>query len=147
MGHFATGVTVVTTRADDQLVGITVNAFSSLSLSPPLVMIAIERKAYSYEFLKKAGFFAVSFLRLDQEHLSRRFASHGPKDFSDLNLVTEVTGAPILADALAYVDCRTREVAAGGDHNIFIGEIVAGAATEAEPLLYFRGKYRRLAEL
>lgn len=147
MGHFATGITIVTTRVDDVRSGLTANAFASLSLNPPLVMVAIDRSGHSYEFLKRAGCFAVNFLRADQEHLSRRFATPGPKDFSDLTIKEEVTGAPILADALGWVDCRVYDVATGGDHDVFIGEIVAGVAEEAEPLLYYRGKYRRLAPL
>ncbi len=88
----------------------------------------------------------MNILRLDQEDVSRRFATPGPKDFSDLNIITAATGALVLADCLAFLDCRVSEILPGGDHEIFVGEIVAGEYQGGEPLLYFSGGYRRLAE-
>jgi flavin reductase len=146
MGQFATGVTVVTTGGEAGQHGLTANAVASLSLDPPLVLIAVEKRAISLDFLKKNRCFAVNILRLEQEEASRRFATAGPKDFTGLNITTAATTAPILADCLAYVDCRVIDILPGGDHEIFLGEILAGEYHGGEPLLYYAGGYRRLAE-
>jgi flavin reductase (DIM6/NTAB) family NADH-FMN oxidoreductase RutF len=146
MGQFGTGVTVVTTGGEAGLHGLTANAIASLSLNPPLVLVAIDKGAHSLEYLKKNRCFAVNILRLDQEETSRRFATPGPKDFTGIKLATASTAAPILSDCLAFVDCRVVEIFPGGDHEIFVGEIVAGEYHGGEPLLYFAGSYRRLAE-
>jgi flavin reductase len=146
LGHFATGVTVITTDGEAGSHGMTANAFSSLSLHPPLVMVAVDKRAALLEFLNKNRCFAVNILRLDQEDLSRRFATPGPKDFSDLNVTTAATGSPILADSMAFLDCRVYEILPGGDHEIFVGEILAGDYRGGDPLLYFAGSYRKLAE-
>jgi flavin reductase (DIM6/NTAB) family NADH-FMN oxidoreductase RutF len=146
MGRFATGVTVVTTRQEDTLHGMTANAVASLSLTPPLILVAVDRRSLMHAHLMQNKCFAVSVLRADQEAISRRFAVPGPKDFSGLNLITAETGAPILADAIAYVDCRLVEILGGGDHDIFIGEIVAGEASDGAPLIFYSGKYAQLAD-
>ena len=146
MGHFATGVTVVTTRRGDELCWMTANAFASLSLDPPLVLVAVDKRAQMHEHLLEARFFAVNILSEEQEALSRRFAMRGPKEWSDLKLTTAVTGAPIIDGAIAYVDCKLAEILPGGDHHIFTGEIVAGEVREGRPLLYYQGNYARLAE-
>jgi len=145
-GKFATGVTVVTARVGEQLYGMTANAITSLSLEPPLVMVAVDKRADFYKGINAADSFAMSILSDAQEGLSRRFAARGPKEFGDLVLSTAVTGAPILAEALGYVDCRKVSVLPGGDHDIFVGEIVAGDARDGRPLLFYEGKYRRLAD-
>src|SRR5437016_2255183 len=98
MGQFATGVTVVTTGGNAGRHGLTANAFASLSLNPPLVLVAVDKSAHSIDCLRKNRCFAVNILRLEQEHISRRFAKPGPKDFSDLNVTTASTTAPILPD-------------------------------------------------
>jgi flavin reductase (DIM6/NTAB) family NADH-FMN oxidoreductase RutF len=146
MGQFATGVTVVTTGGRAGAHGLTANAVASLSLHPPLVLVAVDKKAHSLEYLKANRCFAVNILRLEQEKLSRRFATPGPKDFKGLAILTAVTESPILADSLAYLDCRIVDVLPGGDHDIFVGEIVAGEAHDGQPLLYHAGKYRALAD-
>ncbi len=146
MGHWATGVTVVTTDGEAGSHGLTANSVASLSLDPPLILVAVDKRAATLDYLKKNRCFAVSILRLDQEEISRRFATPGPKDFSDLSIITAETGAPILADSIAFLDCRVADILPGGDHEIFIGEIVAGEYLGGDPLLYFSGGYRRLAE-
>ncbi len=147
MGHFATGVTVVTTGGAAGSHGLTANAVASLSLDPPLVLVAVDKKAHSLEFLRANRCFAVNILTLEQEAVSRRFATPGPKDFDGLPVRTAETGAPILADCLAYLDCRVVEILPGGDHEIFVGQIVSGELHDGLPLLYYSGKYRRLADL
>jgi flavin reductase (DIM6/NTAB) family NADH-FMN oxidoreductase RutF len=146
MGQFATGVTVVTTGGEAGAHGLTANAVASLSLDPPLVLVAVEKKAHSLDFLKANRCFAINILRLEQEEISRRFATPGPKNFTGLALLGAVTEAPILADCLAYADCRVVEILPGGDHEIFVGEIVAGDIHEGLPLLYYAGKYRKIAD-
>lgn len=141
MGHFATGVTIVTTRSGNELHGMTANAVASLSLDPPLILVSVDCKSHMHGCLKESGFFAVNILAEDQEERSRRFAAHGPKDFLDLDVRTLETGAPVFADALAYVDCRIVNILPGGDHDLFIGEIVAGDTNDGRPLLFFKGKY------
>ena len=125
MGHFATGVTVVTTGGAAGAHGLTANAIASLSLDPPLVLVAVDKKAHSMDFLKANRCFAINILTLEQETISRRFATPGPKDFHDLAVRTGETGAPILADCLAFVDCRVVDILPGGDHDIFIGQILS----------------------
>jgi flavin reductase (DIM6/NTAB) family NADH-FMN oxidoreductase RutF len=146
MGHFASGVTVVTAYLDGAVQGMTANAVTSLSLNPPLILVAVDKTATMNATLSASRHFAINILTERHEELSRRFAMRGTKDVSDLTWIHAVSGAPILADALAYVDCRLAEILPGGDHDIFVGEILAGDARDDAPLLYFRGKYRRLAE-
>lgn len=145
MGLFATGVTVVSTQHEEETWGMTANAVTSLSLDPPLVLVAVQRESQTHAKLKQAGCFAVNILSAEQEEISNRFAFKGPKDFSDLDFTTDVTGSPILSATLGYVDCQLKEILPGGDHDLFIGEIVAGKANEGEPLLYYQGKYVELA--
>jgi len=146
MGRLATGVTVVSTKTGDGGWGMTANAVTSLSLEPPLVLVAVVRDSQTHTHLSESRFFAVNILSEEQEALSNRFAFKGPKDFSDLDVKTAVTGAPILGDAIGWVDCRLTEILPGGDHDIFIGEIVAGDLGDGRPLLFYEGKYGRLAD-
>ena len=145
MGHFATGVTVVTTGGKAGIHGLTANAIASLSLDPPLVLVAVEKKAHSIDFLKANGCYAINILCLDQEDISRRFAVPGPKNFDGLTIFSAVTDSPILANCLAYLDCVVVDILPGGDHEIFIGKIMAGDIQSGDPLLYYSGKYHRLA--
>jgi flavin reductase len=146
MGQFATGVTVVTTGGEAGPHGLTANAVASLSLDPPLVLVAVDKSALTLDYLTKNRCFAVNILRHDQEDISRRFATPGPKDFSELKITHASTTAPILSDCLAFVDCRVVDILPGGDHEIFVGEILAGEYHGGEPLLYYAGGYRQLAE-
>src|SRR5262249_10284383 len=109
-------------------------------------LVAVDKTATMHAALTASRHFALTILNEAQEHLSQRFAQRGRKDVSDLTWITASSGAPILAGALAWVDCRLTEILPGGDHDIFIGEILAGDSRDGAPLLYFRGKYRRLAE-
>lgn len=145
MGRFATGVTVASTVVDGATWGMTANAVTSLSLQPPLVLLAVVRDSQSRDMFAQGRCFALNILSAEQEAISNRFAFAGPKDFSDLETKTAVTGAPILTDALGWVDCRLKDILDGGDHDIFIGEIFAGDFREGSPLVYFGGKYARLA--
>ncbi len=146
MGCFATGVTVVTTCFDDQPHGMTANAVASLSLEPPLVLVAVDKRSQMHVSLTESKCFAVNVLTDAQEAISSQFAAPGPKDFSNLRLTVAETGAPILVDGLAFVDCRLTDILPGGDHDIFVGEVVAGDANEGRPLIFYSGNYTQLAE-
>jgi flavin reductase (DIM6/NTAB) family NADH-FMN oxidoreductase RutF len=145
MGKFATGITLASTAVGQTTWGMTANAVTSLSLSPPLVLLAVVKESQSQQMFQQAGCYALNILTADQQAISHRFAAPGPKDLSGLNYTTAVTGAPILLDTLGWVDCKVVEILPGGDHEIFIGEIVAGDCRDGEPLLFFSGKYARLS--
>jgi flavin reductase (DIM6/NTAB) family NADH-FMN oxidoreductase RutF len=145
LGHWSTGVAVVATLdAAGAPRGLTANAVASVSLEPPLVLACVERVADSHDAIEQAGFFAISILSADDESVARRFAGDGSTKFDHLAWHAGPTGAPILDDALAWVDCHTHQLCDGGDHTIFIGAVVAGDAREGQPLLYYRGGYAGL---
>lgn len=145
LGHWATGVSVVTACVDGTCSGLTVNAFSSLSLDPPLVLVCIDRSTGSHEIITAAGSFAIIMLDEQSEHLSRQFASHTADKFAGVGYHFGTTGAPVLDDALAVIECKLVESLPGGDHTIFVGEVVAATARDdRRPLLYFRGGYRQI---
>lgn len=148
MGHFATGVTVVTTVTPEGApCGLTANAFCSVSVNPLMVLVCVERGADSHDCIVSAGRFAVNVLAEEGgETLSRRFAGWDVEDkFRGVAFREERTGAPVLEDALAWLDCRVAEALAGGDHTIFLGEVVGADAREGTPLVYYRGGYGRFA--
>lgn len=145
MGCFATGVTVVTTRCGDHITGMTANAIMSLSLEPPRIVVSVDKLSHMHESLLLGKCFAINVLRADQEATSRQFAMPGPKDFSGLPLTVAETGAPVLVEALAFVDCRLVEILSGGDHDMFLGEPVVGEARDGEPLIFYGGGYTQLA--
>lgn len=145
LGHFAAGVTIVTTVGDEgRPYGLTATAFTSVSLEPPLVLVCVDKRSDSHPHFHTSRVFAVNFLAHDHEHLSRRFAVSGGDKFTDVPIRTGVTGAPVLAEALGHLECRAVDIIEAGDHTIFIGQVEAAAAREGEPLLYFRGAYRRV---
>jgi 4-nitrophenol 2-monooxygenase / 4-nitrocatechol 4-monooxygenase, reductase component len=146
LGHWASGVAVVTTRdASSDPRGLTASAVTSVSLEPPLVLVCIDRAADSHGSIRAAGIFAVNVLPQSGERTARRFAgSDTVAKFEGVAYRSEVTGAPVLDEALAWVDCRVHHEFDGGDHTIFVGEVVAGDAREGEPLVYYRGGFNRL---
>lgn len=149
LGHFASGVSVVTTCRQNRRAGITVNAFCSVSLDPPLVLVCIEHRNYAHDLVKEAGIFAVNILASDQADVSRCFASPSPDKYQRFCGVTThevATGAPIFDHCAAYVDCRVVAIYPGGDHSIFLGHVEALGSSEDAPLLYYRARYGRLEE-
>jgi len=147
LGHFATGVTVVTTvDADARPTGLTVSAFASLSLDPPLVLVCVAHKAQSYAALRESGRFAVNILSAAQEQASRRFATTRLDKFAGVPHRLSPRGLPLLEGALAYLECTTVATHDEGDHTIFVGRVDAGDVAEGEPLLYYRGRYARLRQ-
>jgi len=146
LGHWVTGVAVVTARAPDgHRCGLTANAVTSLSLDPPLVLVCVERNSDTHGCILASGHLAVSMLRQDQERLARRFAaSEGGEKFAGIAFREEQTGAPVLEDVLAWVDCRLWRTYEGGDHTIFVAEILAGDAQEGAPLVFYRSGFGRV---
>ena len=141
-GSFATGVTVVTSRANDGTpIGMTVNSFTSLSLDPPMVLVTIAKRASLYADFMRAESFAVNVLCAEQEGLSRTFAAKGIDRFAHLDYRQQATGAPVLDGVLGYFDCKVTERYEGGDHIILVGEVVDGDVNEGQPLLFFKGQY------
>ena len=174
MGHFATGVTVATTNNKGMVSGLTVNAFCSVSLNPPLVLICVDIHSHALTQIRESGIFAVNMLTEQQEDLSRCFATQSEERFTHFchaSYHTAATGAPVLADVLAFVDARVVAEYPGGDHSIFLGQVEAlgidgkvlfadeeahvhvekpghngqTPANNEAPLTYYLGQYRRLA--
>ncbi len=174
MGQFATGVTVVTARNKDAVVGLTVNAFCSVSLEPPLVLVCIDLQSNTLSHIRESGAFAVNILTDQQEHLSRCFATSSEeryKHFCHGSYSVAATGSPILDGTLAFIDARIVAEYPGGDHAIFVGQVEAmgtngqvafanGSSSQSSPLAklnghsrtnstvplaYYRRQYRHLA--
>ncbi len=152
MRKFATGVTILTVRDGETIHGMTANAFASVSLSPTLVLACIETGNTTHDFVSRAGNFAMNILSAEQETLAKRFAKQiaAPTEpFADIAYHSAATGAPILDDCVAYVDCRVVAAHVAGDHTIFVGEVQSagfGNARDADPLLWLDGKYTSLGK-
>lgn len=144
LSHFASGVTIVTTAHDGVDYGLTVASFASLSLNPPLVLVCISAGSSSHEPIARSGAFGVSILGSDQEAVSGRFAARGGDKFAGLEIRRGMTGVPLIGNALATLECRVHQQVKGGDHSIYIGEVVDTQTREGAPLLYFRAGYREL---
>lgn len=148
MSHFATGVTIVTTSDGTDTHGLTANAVCSVSLDPLLVLVCVERTLRSHELIERSGVFAVNILTLEHRPLAERFAGMVPDvedRFEGITYRTAETGSPILPGVLAWLDCRVWAAYDGGDHTIFVGEVVdADVPDEGEPLLYCRRNWSRL---
>ena len=146
--HFPAGVTVVTLRAGDQVHGLTVSAFASVSPEPPLVAVIIDHRHKASPLLQQPGTsFAVNVLGEDQVELSNRFAWLKDEDrFSAGRWSSAETGAPVLEDALAWLDCRIVSHHPAGSHSIYVGEVVASAVPRPDqpPLVYWNQGYRKL---
>jgi flavin reductase (DIM6/NTAB) family NADH-FMN oxidoreductase RutF len=148
LGSFATGVTIVTTQdpASQKPVGVTVSAFSSVSLDPPLVLFCLGKHSTSHLAFNTNGHFAVNFLAEDQAELSNRFASKLEDKFEGIDYTKGIGNVPVLASSIAHLECTMNKVFDGGDHHIFVGLVeAAGFKPESKPLLYYRGKYAALS--
>jgi len=146
--RWASGVSIVTTRHESGIRGITVSSFCSLSLDPPLILICIARGARSHDSIARQKAFAVNILGAGQRGLSDRAAGRSGEEGTRLDGMgyrAVVTGAPVLEDVLAWLDCTLVDRHPAGDHTIYIGRVEAAGAGSGGPLLYFRGAYRRLA--
>ncbi len=147
LGHFATGVTIVTAMVDGEPVGMAANAFSSVSLDPPLVLFCAAKSSSTWPRIRGTGAYAVNILGEHQEEVCRRFATKGADRFADVAFHTALTGSPILSDSIAFVDCHIDTEHDAGDHTIVVGRVaeLGLLRQDAPPLLFHRGEYPRLA--
>jgi flavin reductase (DIM6/NTAB) family NADH-FMN oxidoreductase RutF len=145
LGRFASGVTVITARGDDgNDHGMTVSAFCSVSLEPPIVLASIWEGAEMWAVLQKTEHFGVNILASEQEAISRRFAEHEGDRFDGIGYSRGTSGVALLDGALAYAECRVIARHVAGDHTLFLGEVDDAAVRGDRPLLYYRGGYARL---
>jgi flavin reductase len=147
LSHLPTAVTVVSAaETDGSARGLTASAVASVSLEPPLVLVCVDRVADTHHCIERTGAFAVSVLRAGDEAVARWFAdAEADAKFEAVAYRTEVTGAPVLEGSLAWIDCRVWATYDGGDHTIFVGEVMAGDGGSGTPLIHFRGDYARAA--
>ncbi|MDO8290474.1 MAG: flavin reductase family protein [Parvibaculum sp.] len=148
LGSFASGVTVLTTKASESPVGTTVSAFSALSLVPPLVLVSLALKSETLAHIKRAGFFSVNILSAGQGSIARRFAtSNGSTKFDGVEYSLGKNGAPLFAGISASLECDLDDCFRGGDHDILIGFVrAARVSPELAPLVYYRGGFVGLGE-
>src|SRR3954471_20340615 len=151
LAQWASGVTIVTSAHNGQRVGITASSFSSVSLEPPRVLICIAKRLYTHKIIEESQAFGVNILSEAQQEWGIRFAGKVPEGqdrFTGLDVITAVTGSPILPEVLAWLDCRVSAGLDGGDHTIFVGEVLAvGAMSVGDPILYHNRQWRRLAPI
>ena len=149
LATFASGVTIVTVKGGDEIHGLTVSAFASISSDPPLVAVVIDRRHSAHSVLERPGaVFAVNILRHEHEALSERFAWVKDEDrFLEGNWTTAVTGSPVLTDAAAWLDCTVHSRSPAGTHTIYLGEVQASRIPEphGSPLIYWNRRYRGLS--
>ena len=147
LGHYASGITVITSLIDDELIGFTCQSFYSVSMNPPLISFSVMASSGSYPKIRQAGRFAVNILSDQQIHLSRQFARRGTDKWQDVDWHPSPLGNPVLAGSLHWLDCEIYAEHAAGDHLIVLGEVKAlkqdtGATL---PLLYYQGQYHHIA--
>jgi flavin reductase (DIM6/NTAB) family NADH-FMN oxidoreductase RutF len=144
MGHFPTGVAVLTTLHEGERHGMTANSFTSVSLDPMLILVCLMPEARTALAIQKSGRFAVNILREDQEHVSRRFATAGQDHFDGLDVEEDESGLPVLPAATAQLVCRVRDIFRAGDHDVVLAEVEKARENGGNPLVFHLGGYRRL---
>jgi flavin reductase (DIM6/NTAB) family NADH-FMN oxidoreductase RutF len=145
LGRFPSGVTVVTTKdASGRFHGITVSAFASVSLEPPMILVCIEKTTGSHYAFQESEFFVVNILAEGQEGLSNRFASQIPDKFDTVDYRLGIGEIPVLEDVLATLECRLAYAHEGGDHTIFVGLVEKSEVKDETPLVYWHGNYHKL---
>jgi flavin reductase (DIM6/NTAB) family NADH-FMN oxidoreductase RutF len=148
MGHFASGVTIMTTSAAGRMHGMTVSAFASQSLDPLLILVSVERITTMHQLVMESRAFAINILDARAEGTARFFADNarlGGPEFVEGAYHIGTTGSPILKEATAYVEARVHSTLEAGDHTIIVGQVAAlEVLGEAEPLIYYRSGYRRV---
>jgi flavin reductase (DIM6/NTAB) family NADH-FMN oxidoreductase RutF len=143
LGRFASGVTVVTTKdADEKLHGLTVSAFCSVSMNPPLILVCITKSTHSHSAFEESKVFAVNVLSENQQHISNRFAAYHEDKFAGISYRNGIENLPVLDDCLVNLECRLKQSYDGGDHTIFVGEIENATVNDGKPLIYWHGNYR-----
>ncbi len=148
LGHFASGITVITSLVDGEPVGFTCQSFYSVSMSPPLVSFCVMSGSASLPRIRAAGRFAVHILSEEQIGVSSQFARRGGDKWAGIEWTRSPLGNPVIAGSLSWLDCQVHAEHAAGDHVIVIGEVKeldTQDAADGQPLLYFRGRYRNIA--
>ena len=148
LGHYASGITVITSLVDEEPIGFTCQSFYSVSMSPPLVSFSVMSGSASYSKIRQAGRFAVNILSNEQVRISNQFARRGADKWHGIEWRESPLGNPLIAGSLHWLDCEIYAEHAAGDHVIVIGEVKALNLQEAvatQPLLYFKGQYRNIA--
>lgn len=148
LGHYASGITVITSNLDDEPIGFTCQSFYSVSMSPPLVSFSVMSSSASYPKIRQAGRFAVNILSGDQIKISNQFARRGTDKWHGVEWQESPLGNPIIVGSLHWLDCEIHAEHTAGDHLIVIGEVKAlnlQKAAATQPLLYFKGQYCNLA--
>lgn len=140
IGHFATGVTIVTAADSGRQFGTTVSAVSSVSLEPPTLLACLNRTSRTREVVDRTSRFAVNILGVGQGDLARTFATDRDDKFDGVEFETGLFGVPLLRDAIAHIECTVRETATSGTHTVFFGEVQRAERFEGEPILYYRGQ-------
>jgi len=150
MGRFATGVTVVSVQENGKPHGMTVNAFCSVSLDPLLVLVSLDKSATTTDMLLRTDSFTVNILNEEQKNIAEQFAQSGNENdrFSGIEYSLSEAETPVIADTLGSVTCNVSNVVDGGDHYIFIGEVISLDFNndKEKPLLYFQGEFKYLEE-
>ena len=146
LGHFATGVTIVTAQADGQLGGMTANSFSSVSLDPPLILWSIDKQSNSLALFQQASHFAINVLAADQMDLASRFARSGADKFAGIRWQPGLGGAPCMPNGLATFECRRQQLIDAGDHFIILGQVDRYHHCDRDPLLFMRGRFALSAD-
>ena len=141
LGRFMTGVTVVTTRCRDAIAGVTVSSFNTLSLDPPLILWSLALKAPSLKVFRDSNRFAVNILADDQSNIALQFARPADDKFVNVETTAGAGAVPLIAGAVAHIECTVEHRYPGGDHELYIGRIVRASATEKTPLVYGQGKF------
>ena len=145
MGRFATGVSVVTARgAGGHPAGMTASSVASVSLDPPLLLVAVDRQNDMHDALLAAADFAINILAADQEAMARRFAAVEANRFDGVGYREGRRGVPLIDGALAHIECAKHAAVPSGDHTVFFGLVTGGEVSERRPLLYYRGGYASL---
>jgi flavin reductase (DIM6/NTAB) family NADH-FMN oxidoreductase RutF len=151
LAQWASGVTIVTSTLHGQHVGITASSFTSVSLEPPRILICVAKRLYTHKVIAESGFFAVNILSELQQEWGMRFAGKVPEGqdrFAGIDYFTAETGARIFPGVLGWLDCTLNAGYDGGDHTIFVGDVIAASAVDAgEPILYHNRQWRQLAPL
>lgn len=143
LGHFATGITIVTAIDAGEPVGFSCQSFAALSLNPPMVILAPAKSSTSWPRIARAGAFCVNILEEHQEAECRAFALSGGDKFSGVDWTPGVTGAPLIDGSLAIVECRLGAIYEGGDHELVTGHVVTLGVGEGSPLLFYRSGFGR----
>lgn len=144
VGHFMSGVTVITTSDGDRDYGMTASAFSSLSLEPPMLLVCLSKRSRTQDAIGRSGRFAVNVLAEGQDHVAKQFGMPGPDKFLGVPVNRGLSGLPVIRDALAVLECEVSSDVDGATHHVFFGRVLRATANPGTPLAYFRGTFGRI---